>query len=77
MSQFQDEDKHSPMDPTQKTLSEFILSGSSLSKACENQDISSENTGDFILLEDKNFCELHATRENDHRCITSEVWTQI
>lgn len=77
MSQFRDEDKHSPVDPTQKTLSEFILSGSSLFKAYETQDMPSENNGDFLLLEDKNLCELDAAREKEHRCITSEVWTKF
>ncbi|KAF3333890.1 DNA polymerase kappa isoform X1 [Carex littledalei] len=72
MSQFRDEDKHSPVDPTQKTLSEFILSGSSLFKAYETQDMPSENSGDFLLLEDKNLCELDVAREKEHRCITSE-----
>jgi hypothetical protein len=77
MSQFRDVEKHSPTDPTQKTLSEFILSGSSLSKAYENQDTSSENSGDFVLLEDKKFCELDVTSDQKHRCIASEVWSQI
>ncbi|KAJ1690189.1 hypothetical protein LUZ63_014344 [Rhynchospora breviuscula] len=71
MSQFRDEDKHTLVDPTQKTLSEFIVSGSSHSKAYENQDISSENSGDY-LLEDKNLCEFDGTSEKEHRCITSE-----
>lgn len=77
MSQFRDEDKHSPVDPTQKTLSEFILSGSSLFKAYETQDMPSENSGDFLLLEDKNLCKLDVSREKERRCITSEVWSKF
>ncbi|KAJ3685530.1 hypothetical protein LUZ61_014694 [Rhynchospora tenuis] len=70
MSQFRDEDKHCSVDPTQKTLSEFILSGSSHSKEYDSRDISSENS-DF-LLEDKNLSELDGTREKEHRCLISE-----